>query len=119
MSELVTQGTSLTCSMGSSPSTLQITPEKRVNSTGVPAATVQDCVAMKNIQSFGMCQSLSNPQVQAATTAAAGALTPQPCLPNIVGVWSPGSSTITIGNQPVLTPQSQCRCSWGGTIKIN
>lgn len=118
MSELVTQGAMLQCSMGTSPSSLQVTPEKRVNSKSQPAATVVDCVANKNIMPFGMCQSLNNPQVQAATTAAAGSLTPQPCIPAIVGNWTPGSPKVKIGGQAALTAQSQCRCSWGGVITI-
>ena len=118
MSELITQGAMLQCSMGTSPAILQVTPEKRVNSGQVPVATVADCVPMKNITPFGMCQSINNPQVQAATAAAAGALTPQPCLPVIVGMWTPGSPIIKITGQPVLISQSQCRCSWGGSITI-
>ena len=118
MSQLITQGAMLQCSMGTSPSTLQVTPEKRVNSNQLPVATITDCVPTKNIMPFGMCQSLTNPQVQAATAAAAGALTPQPCLPVTVGAWTPGSPTIKVAGQPVLVPQSQCRCTWGGIVTI-
>ena len=118
MRNLVTQGAVLQCSMGVAPSILQVTPEKRVSGLSLPVATVTDCVPLKNIMPFGMCQSLSNPQVAAATAAALGALTPQPCVPVIVGTWLPGSPKVKITGQPALTKQSQCRCAWAGMITI-
>ena len=118
MKNLVTQGAVLQCSMGVAPSVLQVTPEKRVNGNKLPMGTVSDCIPMKNIQPFGMCQSLANPQVQAATAAALGTLTPQPCIPVIVGTWAPGSLKVKIMGQPALTKQSKCTCSWAGVITI-
>lgn len=73
---------------------------------------------MVNIASFGMCQSPSNPQVAAATSAALGVLTPQPCIPMTAAPWTPGSTTVLIANQPALDNPSTCVCLWGGTITI-
>jgi uncharacterized Zn-binding protein involved in type VI secretion len=72
-----------------------------------------------NIAPFGMCMSPSNPQVAAATAAAMGVLTPQPCLPVTVAPWTPGSPTVMIGGQPALTNSSTCNCMWGGVITIS
>ena len=83
MPQQVVMGAMLTCSMGVAPSSLIVTPINRVNGESVPAANIMDHIPMTNIMSFGMCNSLANPQVAAATTAALGVLTPQPCIPVI------------------------------------
>lgn len=84
----------------------------------MPLATVMDNVPMKNIMPFGMCQSMANPQVAAATAAALGALTPMPCVPVITAPWAPGSPTVMIANKPALNNTSKLMCSWGGVIQI-
>jgi hypothetical protein len=71
-----------------------------------------------NILPFGMCQSLSNPMVAAATAAALGVLTPMPCIPNTVLPWTPGSPTVLIGNMPALNNSCKLNCLWGGMIQI-
>ena len=71
-----------------------------------------------NIPPFGMCQSLANPTVAAATAAASGVLTPMPCVPVIPAPWSPGSATMLIGNMPALNNTCICNCAWGGVISI-
>ena len=78
------------------------------------AATIQDFAPNVNIMPFGMCTTLSNPQVAAATSAALGVLTPQPCIPVTTSPWSPGSATVQINGAPALTATSMCQCAWGG-----
>ena len=78
MAQQVVMGAQLMCSFGVAPSALVVTPENVTNANKVPAATIMDNVPMKNIMPFGMCTTLSNPQVAAATSAALGVLTPQP-----------------------------------------
>lgn len=73
-----------TCSFGMAPSTLMVTPEKKTVSS-MPVATIMDHVPMKNVMPFGMCQSMANPAVAAATAAAFGVLTPMPCIPGDPG----------------------------------
>ncbi len=119
MPELVADGASLECTMGTSPGTLSIATTCKTNCDNVAAATVQDSVPSMNIGAFGMCNSMSNPQVASATAAAQGVLTPQPCLPVVSAPWSPGSSSVMIANQAALTPDSTCNCQWGGVIKIS
>jgi hypothetical protein len=106
------------CSFGIAPSTLNVLPINRVLVEGLPAANVQDHIPLLNILPFGMCTTVSNPTVAAATTAALGVLTPMPCVPVTATPWMPTAPTKFIGGQPVLTADSQCQCAWGGVITI-
>ena len=118
MPPLVINVALLQCSFGATPSSLVILPSERVNASTLPAATIMDFTPMSKIMPFGMCSSMANPQVAAATSAAMGVLTPQPCIPNTVAPWVPGSPTVTIGKKPALTSTSTCNCLWGGVITI-
>jgi hypothetical protein len=73
---------------------------------------------MMNIMPFGMCTSPGNPQVAAATAAALGVLTPQPCIPATSSPWAPGSPQVMLANQPALNDTSTCMCMWAGVITI-
>ena len=114
----VGSGAQLQCTFGLAPGTLTVLPAGRVNVDGVPMANIMDHKPNVNIAPFGMCQSLANPQVASATSAAQGVLTPMPCLPVITAPWAPGAPTVMVGNQPALNNSSQCMCQWGGAITI-
>jgi Domain of unknown function (DUF4280) len=114
----VVNGAQLTCSFGAAPSTLTVLPINRTSTNNQPEATIQDYLPMVNIMPFGMCLTPSNPQVAAATTAALGVLTPQPCLPVTTAPWVPGSPLVAIAQQPALNNTSMCLCQWGGVITI-
>lgn len=118
MGMCVCGGAMLKCSFGIAPSTLMVTPENKTITT-MPIATIMDYVPMKNIMPFGMCNSMTNPQVAAATAAAMGALTPMPCIPNVTAPWIPGSPTVLIANKPALNKDSMAMCMWMGVIQIN
>lgn len=118
MAKLVILGATLRCSQGLAPSTLTVLPTILADTDEKPTATVMDFKPMVNIAPFGMCKTQANPQVAAATTAAGGVLTPQPCVPVIVAPWSPGSSVMTISEQAALTDDSKCSCTWTGSIEI-
>jgi hypothetical protein len=111
-------GAALKCSFGVAPGTLMVLPANRVL-TAVPDANIMDNKPMVNILPFGMCQSMSNPMVAAATAAALGALTPMPCVPCTPAPWVPGSSTVLLANLPTLNNSSKLMCLWGGVISIN
>jgi hypothetical protein len=119
MGQLVVNGAMMACSFGAAPATLAVLPAGRVQSSNQPAANIMDSKPNVNIAPFGMCMSPSNPQVAAATAAAMGVLTPQPCLPVTVAPWTPGSPTVMIAGQPALTNSSTCNCMWGGVITIS
>lgn len=111
-------GALLQCTFGAAPSTLNVLPAARVMSSQA-LATIMDNVPMLNIMPFGMCQSLSNPTVAAATAAAMGVLTPMPCIPATTAPWAPGSPTVLIGGKPALNNSCKLTCMWGGVIQIN
>jgi|SRR5579872_4527592 len=115
----VVMGASLQCSFGAAPGSLMVLPAARVMAGSMPAATIMDNKPMVNILPFGMCSSIANPMVSAATAAALGVLTPMPCIPNIVAPWTPTAPTIMIGGKPVLEKGAVCLCLWAGVIKIN
>ena len=94
-------------------------PSSMVNACSQPAATTMDNIPQTNIMPFGMCNTLSNPQVAAATSAAMGVLTPQPCLPVTIAPWTPGSPTVMIGKKMALNNSCQLMCAWGGVITIS
>ncbi|MBP6469950.1 MAG: DUF4280 domain-containing protein [Chloroflexi bacterium] len=118
MAQQVVMGAQLMCSFGVAPSALVVTPENVTNANKVPAATIMDNVPLKNIMPFGMCTTLSNPQVAAATSAALGVLTPQPCIPVTSAPWAPGSPTVMIKNKPALNNTCKLMCNWGGVISV-
>jgi hypothetical protein len=113
----VTNGASLMCTFGMTPSTLVVLPTHATVVGGVPLATITDNAPMVNILPFGMCTSLANPTVAAATAAALGVLTPMPCIPAIVTPWLTGSPTVLCGNLPVVNETSQCMCAYAGVIR--
>jgi hypothetical protein len=118
MPKLVVSGAQLKCSQGMAPAALTVLPTVGSEADEKPAATIADNRLMVNIAPFGMCQSVANPQVAAATAAAMGTLTPQPCVPATAGPWSLGSSLVTLNGVPALTSESKCMCSWAGTIEV-
>jgi Domain of unknown function (DUF4280) len=100
--------------MGTTPSTFAASGTQVMATT---AAGVVTDVDQSNVPPFGLCQSPSNPQVAAATAAAQGTLTPQPCMP-VLSPWAPGSAEVTIGDVAALDGSSQCSCTWAGVITV-
>lgn len=118
MGQQVCTGAMTQCTFGMMPGSLMVLPLNRVM-TGTPAANIMDSKPMVNVLPFGMCQSMANPMVAAATAAAMGVLVPMPCIPMTMAPWMPGSPTVLIGNLPALNNSSKLMCSWGGVISIN
>ena len=117
MPNQVCMGAQMMCTFGMAPSNLVVLPPPKFAMTdNMPDANIMDCVPMVNIMPFGMCMSIANPVVAAATAAALGVLTPMPCIPNTPGPWVPGAVTVMLGNQPSLDNVSQLMCMWGGVI---
>lgn len=114
----VVNGATLMCSFGMAPSSLVVLPANRMLSSNQPAATIMDHIPMLNIMPFGMCMSPANPMVAAATAAALGVLTPQPCIPATVSPWVPGTPTVLLGNMPCLDNTHTCNCLWAGVVTV-
>ena len=115
----VVNGAMLMCSFGVAPSPLTVLPDKRTMLENMPAATIMDNKPFLNIKPFGVCMSLANPITAAQTAAALGVLTPGTCTPVCPAPWVPGSPTVLVGNQPMLTQASQCMCAYGGVITVS
>ena len=108
----------LQCSFGAAPAVLNVLPVNRTLTGGMPAANIMDHIPLVNIMPFGMCQSLANPMVAAATAAALGVLTPMPCIPATATPWIPGAPTMLLGNMPSLDSNCSLMCNWAGVIKV-
>lgn len=104
------------CTFGVAPAPLTVTSQGTVMESNMPAATIMD--TPKPPMTFGMCSSMANPSVASATAAAAGVLTPMPCVPACAAPWTPGSPTVMVCNKPALNNQSKCMCNWGGVISV-
>lgn len=119
MSQLVVNSALCQCTFGAAPSSLVVLPAKKVNGQKLPIATIMDHLPIANIVPFGMCSSLANPTVAAATTAALGVLTPMPCVPATSAPWAPGKPMVMVGKTPALDATSKCICNWGGVISVS
>lgn len=114
----VCNGATLMCSFGLAPSSLVVLPVNRTMTSNMPAANIMDHIPMVNILPFGMCTSIANPTVAAATAAAMGVLTPMPCIPMTPAPWVPGAPTVLLGNQPALDNNCKLMCNWAGVIQV-
>ena len=110
-------GAMLKCSFGAAPATMAVLPLNRVV-TGTPAASIMDHAPMVNVPPFGTCTSVANPMVAAATAAAMGVLTPQPCIPMTPAPWLTGAATVTVVSTPALDTTSKLMCLWAGVIEV-
>ncbi len=118
MSFCLCTGGTMQCSFGMTPAPFNALPAPRVVIGGLPAGVMTDMAPVVNIPPFGMCQSLSNPTVAAATAAALGVLTPMPCIPVPAGPWTNAAQKLSIGGQSALTDGSKLTCAWGGQITV-
>ena len=110
-------GATLQCTFGTSTAAFTATM-KPVLTSNMPAGNILDHVPLMNIGSCGLCISLANPVVAAATAAAFGVLTPMPCVPATPSPWAPGAVTVLLCNMPALDNVSKLSCLWGGSISF-
>lgn len=118
MSFCLCTGATLQCVFGAAPAPFNALSAPRVLISGRPAGVITDMTPMVNIPAFGMCSSMANPTVAAATAAALGALTPMPCVPVPAGPWLIPSPKVLIGGQPAVSDGSKLMCAWGGQISV-
>lgn len=113
----VVTGAMILCPFGTTPANLVVTSQSTCLAEGKLLATITD-TSVANIPTCGMCSSLANPQVAAATAEALGVLTPQPCVPAIAGTWTAVRPKCIVGGKPCLTSEATAVCSYGGTMSI-
>ena len=119
MGAVVVSGAKLMCPFGAGLGILNVTSQSAVLGCSKPVATITDIAPGSNISSFGMCCSLANPQVAAATAAALGVLTPQPCSMVPIGPWQAVKPATLVGSKPILTQEATLMCGMGmGNISI-
>ena len=118
MGKFVCAGALLQCSFGMAPSSFMVVDPMRPKVQNKPTGNILDNKPMVNIMPFGMCQSMANPTVASATAAAAGVLTPMPCIPVIAAPWTPGGKPM-ISNSPALIDNCKCICNGGGQISVS
>jgi hypothetical protein len=119
MANCVCNGAKISCSFGDGPKSMVVLPLAMTTTANTKALAVNtDIIPMLNIPSFGQCKSPANPMVAAATVAALGVLTPQPCIPVIIMPWNPASQKLKIGKMPAILDNSQTMCAWAGQIQV-
>ncbi len=121
MPPLVSNGAMISCSfaMPPVPVPLAVIPMGTPVTCDTPAANIQAFAPMVNIPTFGMCGTMSNPTVAAATAAKLGAFTPAPCIPVTTSPWMPGAAKVMVDGQPALHSGCTTMCAWGGVISIS
>jgi hypothetical protein len=117
MPPIVCMGATGQCSFGATIS-IMIMPKNRVMTNNMPAGTMMDNIPMANLVPAGVCTSMANPAVAAATALALGVLTPQPCVPVVVAPWAPSCTRVMFNNMPAINSTSMAMCNWGGVITV-
>ena len=115
MANPVVQTAVCTCTFGAAPAVLPVTSQQTVMSCNMLQATIMD----NKPPTFGMCASLANPTVAAATAAALGVLTPMPSIPVTPAPWAPGAPTVLVCGKPLLNNTSKLICAYGGVIQVS
>ncbi len=121
MGAAVVSGATCMCAMGSTPCQFRPSSQMTVTAGGLPMATIMDFAPNVNINGdgFGLCVSLANPQVAAATAAALGVLTPQKCMFAPAGPWIASNPSVMVGGLPALGNDATLTCALGlGQITI-
>lgn len=114
----VVTGAVLSCSQESAKSKLQTPFSHGVYSRGKAQMNIMDYKPNINIMPFGMCSSMANPAVAAATAANSGKLTKMPCTPIVTMPWLNGKQNVLIAKQPALMNKCTNHCIYKGTISI-
>lgn len=118
MSLAVVGGALIKCSFGLTPTPLVVLPDRTVMAEGMLMGNIEDRHPLENIETFGMCSSLTNPKVDTATTAAAGVLTPMPCIPKVVEPWISEALDVMVQGSPAIDKTAIVMCLWEGVIHI-
>ncbi|MHC1748112.1 MAG: DUF4280 domain-containing protein [Cellulosilyticaceae bacterium] len=100
----VMEGATLSCTLGTATSLLQVPESHGIKLQGKKQATISDAKGNINIMPFGMCTK-SYP--------------PTPCVPAICLEWINGKKDFTVKNDLALLNICIVPCMSGGIIKID
>ena len=115
---VVGAASAIRCSFGMVPTPLIVLPDRTILAEAMLMGNITDFVPIANIEPFGECISLANPEVLAATTAAGGVLTPMPCIPVTVDPWLSEAITVMVQGAPAIDQTAIVMCLWAGVISI-
>ncbi|MEG2104791.1 MAG: DUF4280 domain-containing protein [Oscillospiraceae bacterium] len=115
MPQPVVSGATIACSNGTTPG--QLMSQSAIKIGGAPALTTKDITPITNVSPCGNCTSLTFPATASATAAALGVLTPMPCIPAPLSIWT-CSGTPLVGGSPGLSTAGNLKCAYGGIISI-
>jgi hypothetical protein len=107
------------CPFGVTPTPLNVLPDRTVFAEIMLMGNITDMIPLINIMTFVECTSVANPEVEAATVAAEGVLTPMPCVPVIVDPWISEAITVMVTEGPALDQTSLIMCTWAGVIFVD
>jgi hypothetical protein len=114
----VVAGATLKCNQGDRESKLKLPVHHRVYIKGIPQANSNDFKPNVNVLPFGMCKSMANPAVAAATAANHGKLKKMPCTPVLTMPWINGKEDKLVDGAPALLNKSTHMCLYCGRITI-
>ncbi|MCB9742361.1 MAG: DUF4280 domain-containing protein [Alphaproteobacteria bacterium] len=101
--ELVVDGATLRCSVGTTPGRFLASPGAP-SVDGLLVGRVDDTAPGANIPLFGTC--LATPS------------SPKPCAPALAGPWTPGCARLSVGGVMALDSACMASCSLGGLITV-
>ena len=108
----VVEGAILKCSCGDGTSYLSLPVHHRIYIKNIPQANVKDYSVPLNFESFGLCQCMANPAVQASQAKKA------PCITVTQSPWINGKDDVLLDEAPALLNKSTLMCMYGGIISI-
>lgn len=107
------------CLFGMMPTPLMVLPDRTITAEFMLMGNITDMIPFVNIETFGECVSLANPQVIIATAAAMGVLTPMPCEPIVVDPWISEAVDVFVEIMPAIDTTAVVMCIWAGAIHID
>lgn len=111
-------GAILQCSCGESRCVAKMPRSHGVFTKTKAQLNIMDFVPIANVGPFGLCSSMTNPVVAAATAKNGGGLQKMPCVPVITMPWIGGKEDTLIENFPALLNTCTNMCTWAGKITI-
>ncbi len=115
----VCAGATLQCSFGAAPTVLNVLPQNRTLTSGMPAANIMDHIPLLNIPTFGLCRVRPTPwwpppppPPSAYDADAVHSRHRQP-------VDARRPADLLLGGMPALDADGALDLTWGGVIKIS
>jgi len=109
---VVGEASLIKCSFGTIPTPLIVLPGRTVVAEMMLMGNITDMAPLANIETFGLCSSPLNPEVDAAAGA------PMPCVPVPITPWVSSALTVLVQGSPAIDKTAFLMCTWAGVITI-